>query len=210
MRVSVVINSAALGTRSARVLSSGHLPHGQRAELLRKQILPTVLAHRAVDEVVIVGEWEEGAGYRYVPSPSTRFDCTDALAQRAAGFASCHGDVVLFQHDDHAAQSECLDVLVRKYVPERTWDVLVPRRMAMDGSTPRVLNNGADEGYVMGHACVMRRAIAEAVPWTRAPAVFTWDVAYTGLLRARDARVRWVDDLVVWDLEAELGATPWK
>jgi hypothetical protein len=207
MQLSIVINSAALGPKSRTALSSGGVPYGKRAALLREQILPDAL--RTAAEVIVSGEWEPADAYRYVPCPSTHFDCTDALDQREAGFRACGGDIVVFQHDDHMWDMASLDRLIELYAADETWDVLVPARWGTDAGTQRRLNNGAREAYVMGHACVMRRPAIERAPWSGVPRVLTWDVAHTGILVAGGARIRWVEDVRVQDLEADLGARPW-
>lgn len=207
-RTSVVINSAALGSRSRGQLSSSGIPHGRRGVLLKEQILPGLIGRQGL-EVVVAGEYEPGEGFLYVSSPSVAFDCTDALQQRAAGLSASSGNIVLFQHDDHIVCDGFFQILSDKYAQDDSWDVLVPSRWAMDGGKRRRLNDGRADGYVMGHACVMRRAMAECVPWSSVPRVFTWDVEHTRLLRGRHARLLWVEDLKVWDLEGRAPGYAW-
>lgn len=205
--ISVIINSAALGERSRSVLSSVGKPYGERAALLKEKILPKVVGVPGV-EVIVVGEYEAGEGYTYVPSPSVAFDATDALKQRTDGLAASHGDIVVFQHDDHVLDAAFFQYLQGRYGADDAWDVLVPARWAYDGETVR-LNNGSGDGYVMGHACVIRRAMAEKTPWSLVDKVFTWDVSHTLALRANGARIRFVDDLIVWDLEGRAPGYGW-
>ncbi len=208
--ISVVINTAALGEVAATVLSSGSIEHGKRVNLLRDRLLPRLLNDPEVGEVIVVGEWESGAGYRYVPCGSVNYDCTDALEQRQRGFEASTGRLIVFLHDDHLPAENFFRML-RDYDVSPVWDVLVPTRLALDseGGT-HILENGFHEGYVMGHCSVLRRAICERVPWRRVPKVYTWDICHSILLRDANAKVRWADDLVVYDLESELGATPWE
>ena len=198
--ISVVINSAALGPKSRALVSSGGKIYGERATLLRDRILP---ASAEADEVIVVGEFESGPGYIYVPSPSQAFDCTDALHQRQAGFVASRGEILVFQHDDHCADPAFFETL-RRYASDTSWDVLVPDRHTMDGKrldTGAHGSPGVDESYVMGHACVMRRAMVERAPWSDVSKVITWDVVHTRQLRSCGARIRWVDDLVMFNLE---------
>jgi hypothetical protein len=206
--ISVIINSAALGDRSKAVLSSSGIPHGRRAYLLHSVILPLLRTTPEVSEIVVVGEYAAGDGYLYVPCPSVAFDCTDALAQRQAGFEASKGDVLVFQHDDHIMDLASLETLDRQYTRDDSWDVLVPRRKARSDNEVLELNSG-DGRYVMGHACVMRRSAVERAPWGQVDKVFTWDVRHTQNLTEAGARIRWVSDLVVWDLEERAPGRGW-
>lgn len=216
MSISVIVNTAARGEKSGTVVSSGGksgVTHAQRIDLLESRILPRLLHDEDVDEVIVVGEWrepKEGERFRYVPCPSVQFDCTDALDQRQAGFEASSGRILVFLHDDHLPDEWFFRLLAGIYDRMNDWQVLVPRRMALHNEQWHTLNNGEAEGYVMGHASVMRRSVVEACPWRRVPKVFTWDVCSTLLLREAKASIRWVKDLVVCDLEAEIGARPWE
>ena len=207
--VSVIINTAAMGLKARSVLSSSGIPHGQRALLLRGQVLPRLLRDPAVDEVLVVGEYEPAEGYQYIESPSVAFDATDALQQRASGAAASRGDVMVFQHDDHTIDESFFEILRTTYARDSRWDVLVPARWTMDSAGPRQLNNGSAEGYVGGHVCVMRRSIVDKAPWSAVGKVPTWDLAHTSMLRACGARIRWVEDLKVWDLEGRAPGYGW-
>lgn len=207
--ISVVINTAALGEKAQTVLSSGGVPHGARAGLLRDTIIPIVAHDPYVYELAVVGEFCSGYGYTYVHSPSVNFDCTDALVSRAKGVRATHGRVIVFLHDDHLPLPGFFQTIHEKYRDDRSWDVLVPQRVCRKGDAVIPLNNGATD-YVMGHASVMHRAAASLVPWDTIPKVFAWDVAHTDRLREMQAVIRWVDDLTVQDMETELGAEPWR
>jgi hypothetical protein len=205
--ISVVVNTCALGARSQRLLSSTGIEYGKRAALLKECILPNLTA-RTIDQIVVSGEYEAGDGYEYVHSASEAFDATDALKQRSDGFAASTGDLILFQHDDHLAATGFFHALGR-YAADDSWDVLVPARQVSDRGAVLTLNNGKPDGYVMGHACVMRRTMVEKVPWADVEKVFSWDVSHTKLLLSRGARIRWVGDLVMWDLEERAPGYGW-
>ncbi len=207
--ISVIINSAALGPRSRGILSSSGIRHGERAILLGNVILPMLRTTPEVGETIVVGEYEAGDGYRYIECKSAAFNATDALAQRQTGFEASKGDVLIFQHDDHIMDLASLEALDRQYIQDGSWDVLVPRRKARSGNAVIELNNGAADGYVMGHVCVMRRSMVEKVPWGSVARVHTWDVDHTVRLQAAGARIRWVEDLVVWDLEGRAPGYGW-
>lgn len=205
------MNSAALGERSKTVISSGGIEHGKRSDLLRFQILPRLLDDPLVTEVIVAGEWEYSKGVRYVYSPSVAFDCTDALQSRHVGFLASKGDPIVFLHDDHMPHPDFFDVLQTHYIPDPTWDVLVPRRYCSPAQhCSMALNNGKAEGYVMGHCSVMRRSAVEAVPWNTVAKVFVWDCDHSDKLKKAGQTIVWADDLYVQDLETELGAEPWR
>ena len=206
--ISFVINTAAMGERARNIASSAGKPHGERAALLKDQILPKV-TDRADAEVFVVGDYEPGEGYSYIHSTSVALDATDALQHRAVGLAASHGDIVIFQHDDHMVGGQFFEVLHDRYEPDDSWDVLVPARWARDGDQMLRLNNGSGDGYVMGHFCIMRRAMAERTPWANVAKVFAWDVSHTMALRANGAHIKWVDDLVVWDIEGRAPGFGW-
>ncbi|KKK49150.1 hypothetical protein LCGC14_3137930, partial [marine sediment metagenome] len=130
MKLSLVINSCARGSKAAETLSSGRQPHVQRAYALRNFILPAALADPTFDEVIVVGEWEPGNGYIYIEVPSVHFSCVDALAQRQAGFERSTGGWVVFQHDDHSMNNYVWDVThsLLQWIHLTEADVLVPAR----------------------------------------------------------------------------------
>ena len=99
--------------------------------------------------------------------------------------------------------------VLNRYAKDDSWDVLGPARQANDKGTIRTLNTGKEDGYVMGHACVMRRAMAEQAPWSDVEKIFSWDVSHTRLLQSRNAHIRWVGDLVMWDLEERAPGYGW-
>lgn len=211
-RVSVVINTCCLGekARSVIALKSG-IRYGERLSLLRDVLLPRLINDPLVDEVIVVGEYEPGDGYTYVECPSVAFDCTDALAQRQAGFEASHGDIVVFLHDDHLPLGDFFSSFPLSHIG---WDVLVPERLALSNPPNGmcVLNNGREGGYVMGHACVMRRVAVKAVPWSSVAKVHTWDVDHSRKLLAAGQRIVFEEDvngLAVEDMEARIGARPW-
>lgn len=198
MNLSVVINTCALGPRAASVTgSTTPTPHSARAYALHEFILPTLASDPNVSEVIVVGEFEEGDGYVYVPCPSRAFSCVDALAQRQAGFEASSGDVVLFMHDDHA-----LDARASWYL-KHLWrffdaDVVVPTRLQRRPA--KVLNNGLP-AYVGGHAAAYARWTLEAAPWGAVPKVHTWDVEHTRMLREAGARIVESHETHVYDIE---------
>jgi hypothetical protein len=202
-----IVNTISLAADADRA-SSGGRPYADRAWLLRNVILPWYASLKVFDEVVVVGEFEEGPFHRYVPCPQAYHNVGDALIQRTVGLKATHGengDWILFQHDDHLWDP-------RNSLPrtEGGFDaVLSPARMTRARAPfGERLNNGHREGYVSGHALLMRRWAAETVLWASVPPVFTWDVEYTKALKAANVPWRYAPEYVVWDLER--GAEPWR
>ena len=200
MTTSCIINTAALGPRAHDITGSRTpTPHAARAHVLRSVILP--LAMSMFDDVIVAGEWEDGAGYRYVPCPSTTFSCVDALAQRQAGFEAATGDVLVFQHDDH---------LVLPFAPAllaALRGVLVPTRKTNLRSRNEVLPNGFPS-YISGHCAIYARAVLDACPWGAVPPVHVWDIAHTAQIHAAGFPVNLSSQLIALDIE--YGATPWQ
>ena len=193
--ISLVINTCALGA-GAKTISSGGQRHSQREFVLRNFILPRAMELFA--EVIVVGEWEDGRGYTYIPCESKNFDCTDALEQRQLGFEASTGQAVAFQHDDHILE-------------KGVWcqgDVTVPERMTrLRTVEPELLNNGFGH-YISGHCALYKRHVLEKCPWGAVPKVFVWDAEHTKQIEAAGFSITWSTLHKVFDVE--MGATPWQ
>lgn len=198
MTVSLIINTAAGGDTSIHN-SSKNAFHTDRAFALRNLLLPQYCSDAAIDEVIVVGEWEPGPDYRYIHSPSTWFNCVDALTQRQLGFEAATGDTLIFMHDDHWLPYVEYNKVRGVCVPER-WTRL--RHAAGER-----LNNGAADGYIGGHCAIYNRHVLEECPWAAVPRVHTWDVEHTRQIRDAGFSITWSNMLRVWDIEK--GSAPW-
>jgi hypothetical protein len=201
-----VINTIALAKDADRI-SSGGRPYSERAWLLRNVILPWYHDLGIFDEIVVVGEYEKGPYHRYVPCAPVYHTVADALIQRDMGFAAGKrdpNDWVLFQHDDHMFDGD--NPLLGLLDP--VYGVLAPSRWTRQ-RTPEgePINDGSQDGYIMGHAVLMRNRVAERVPWTKAAPVFTWDMEYTKALCTEGIAWRYAPEYKVWDMEQ--GANLW-
>lgn len=210
--ISVVIATAALADHAATTLSSGYQPYADRAWLLRNVLLPCYVNWfpQRFREIIVVGEYEEGEGYTYVPFKSVYRNCADALLKRQAGFDALTKQTswVLFQHDDHIWDPR------NNVDPRESAYVLSPSRFTRARGAEEPLNDGFNMafdpryGHVNGHVCLMKpHVFREGFKWTDAPPVFTWDKSVTELLRDRYP-IRYAPELVTYDLER--GAEPWK
>jgi len=198
--LSVVINTAAGGNPDTKSWTGQR--HVGRAYALRNFIIPYYVAYPFVTELIVVGEWEPGPGYLYIESPSKHMNWNDALEQRQRGFLASQGEWVLFSHDDHLVEFDFLE--------DEQYDVLVPDRFTrMRSSTPERINNGSNDGYIMGHAAFYKRKVIEACPWTNVPPTHrTWDVMHTKQILDAGFHVHWDHNSRAYDVE--FGAEPWK
>lgn len=194
LKRSVIINTACLGDTTTRNSQKMAL-HASRLYALRHWIIPSYLNNKYVDELIVVGEYEAGDGYRYVSVPSVHKTCVDALAQRQAGFEAATGDWLVFQHDDH--------VLDEWFGLDARADVLSPMRVRTGVGR---LNNGEaafnPSPYISGHCAVYKRAVLEACPWGAVPPQHTWDCAHTAQIRAAGFTINWTDAMRIRDVES--------
>jgi len=200
-----VINTIALA-RDAHRPSSGHRPYHERAWLLRNVLLPWYQTLGLFDEIIVVGAFETGDGYTYVPCEAVHHSVADALIQRQRGLEASRGsadDWLLFQHDDHLWDP-------KNAVPSvDSCPVLSPSRWtrARQGGIGEPLNDGHSDGYVNGHACLMRRWAATKLQWATVAPVFTWDIEMTRRCGESGIRWRYAPEYKVYDVER--GSTPW-
>lgn len=202
--LSVAIPTVAMGQTTR--LSSGKQPYAFREYLLKCFTLPALIADPLVDEIIVVGEFEDGQGYRYVFVPNVHHDNVhDALAQRQAGFEASTGDLVLYLADDHVTDRYTIANALKYLAYGDVVSLARATRMRRVEGEP--LNSGGGR-YVNGHGALYRRDVLERVPWALAPRVFSYDVAHTAQLVAMG--VPWVTapDAVVWD--CEYLAKPWE
>lgn len=192
--ISVIVNTACLGDPTTRNSQQIGL-HATRAYALKHWIIPSYLADPHISELIVVGEFEAGDGYRYIWMPSIHKSCVDALSQRQAGFDAASGDWLVFQHDDHTLApgwQNGLDVRA---------DVLNPTRWRAGAR----LNNGEADfnpaPYISGHCAVYKRRVLETCPWGSVPPQHTWDQAHTAQIRTADFSISWTDAMRVRDVE---------
>ena len=188
MSLSVIINTIALADDANRI-SSGGRPYSDRAWLLRNVILPWYDSMGIFDQVIVVGEFEDGPFHDYVPFPQQSHTVADALLMRDAGTKALRCNDrgwVLYQHDDHLWDPRNQDEI---FLPSA--DVLAPARRtrARGGQYAEEINDGHEDGYINGHGLLMRRCVAERVPWASVEPVHTWDIEYTKALK--DAGIEW-------------------
>src|SRR3989442_12181237 len=90
----------------------------KRSQLLDEQVLPSVLAADFA-EVVVVGDFHPGRGYRYLHVPPLTQTTTDALVKRDTGTLATTAPWEFYLSDDHAVR--------RTAAPPQHWlDIVVP------------------------------------------------------------------------------------
>ena len=205
-RISLIVNTCCLGPRAHEITGSrSPTPHAFRAFMLGNAMLPFYRADVSFDEIIVVGEFVEGPGYKYVHSPSTHFSCIDALEQRQRGFEASTGDILIFTHDDHFLDYT-FGARLKAMLPfPEGVEIVLPQRRRRTFEDYQILNNGRDNGYLGGHVVLGTRRAFEIVPWGDVEKVHEWDRAMTHLVATRGVEARWTEDLWAWDVE--LGAT---
>lgn len=193
--ISLIINTCSLDP----LLAESSNPYRAHTYAQRRKFVQSLTswAHQEFDEVIVTGFYEEGPNYRYVHVKPRFRDRRDALYQREYGSRYSKGDVFVYTHDDHAPAQGFAKILRSKLNEE--WDILVPERR--HSLTADLLNNGKEDGYMGGHTFVMRRWVWAETPWFIVDTEY-WDVTLTRIWEEKGAVIRWVDDLVCYDLEA--------
>lgn len=181
----------------------------KRAALVEAQVLPSVLDAQ-FDEVVVVGDFTPGRGYRYCPVPPLTKTTTDALVKRDVGTLATTADWLFYLCDDHALR---FAPDWRAAVERTTLDVGVPQRYSMNGPQRIACNMGLDFNdpnrlYCGGHAGLFRRALVQAMPWTTMPHDRLWDLLASRAQMANGYRFGLIPELLIEDLEPE--AKPWQ
>lgn len=179
---------------------------GKREKLIQEQILPSV---NTFDEIVVVGEYKKGTGYRYLHVPDMMKSTNDALVKRDVGTIAVRSDVILYLSDDHAALPTFAAEL-RRCMADAVfaWDVLVPNRWADHPEHGRVaIPNGEKELYCGGHGGVFRRRVVMDRPWTAQKHHRNWDLISSHDQLAVGFKFVHYPKLGILDLEPE--RTPW-
>ena len=180
---------------------------GHRKALVDNAILPSVLP-QGFDDVIVVGQHHEGAGYRYLCVPGLTHTTNDALVKRDVGTLATSADVLCYLCDDHALYPDFLDVL-NQLCLANNWDVLAPSRWCIHPERGEIaLNMGIQDGYLGGHAGVFRRSVIVRQPWTTMPHHPQWDVLSSVEHQANGVRYVYAPNLRVKDLEPE--RQPWR
>lgn len=182
-----------------------------RHDLITEKVLPSVMGH-PFTEILVVGDYREGSGYRYLHVPAVLGTTVDGLIKRDTAAVATSAEVLVYLCDDHRLSPTFWDDL-QGYLPE-AWDLLAPSRYTMRENTVIPLNMGQREGYIGGHGIVARRSALRLLPWMaglhQGDAARVWDVTHTHEARRRGVRVAYAPDGVLGIEDIEPGATPWR
>ena len=181
-----------------------------RQTLITEQVLPSVLAHPFA-EVVVIGNYRDGPGYRYLHVPPVTGTTVDGLIKRDTAAVATSADIIVYLCDDHRLDP-AFWVDLESYLPE-PWDLLAPSRYCIREGLRVPLNMGRKEGYVGGHGIVVRRSALRLLPWMaglhQGDAARIWDVTYSVDAQKRGARVIFAPDGVLGIEDIEPLARPW-
>lgn len=176
----------------------------KRIPLLDDVVLPSVL-QAGFDEVVVVGDFHPGDGYRYLAIPPVTSTTVDALIKRDVGTLATNSDWLFYVCDDHA---------VRRIgqVPKDPMRIGVPSRYCYIENMIVLLNMGLDtrdpnSPYCGGHAGLYSRKLIQASPWMTMPHDRLWDLLASKLLCQNGAILTPLTDWEVEDMEPQ--AQPW-
>lgn len=186
------------------VIASRH-----RMELLDGLVLPSVLRQQ-FDEVVVVGDYHSGDGYRHLPVPPITRTTVDALVKRDVGVAATSSEWIVFLCDDHILTPNFADRLRFDLVDRGLGreHVGVPTRIALHPTHGPVELNTGLPNYCGGHAGVFHRSAVQDVPWCVAPHHPNWDVYHSHMLLSRGYHLIPLPECIVEDVEPN--ATPWR
>lgn len=176
-----------------------------RERLLDELVMPSVLA-QGFDEVVVVGSYQSGEGYRHLPVPPITRTTNDALVKRDVGVMATTSEYIVFLSDDH--RLDPFFCLALRDIPLGRRTIGVPTRITNRGPNVIYLNMGFGEGYCGGHAMVVHRTAIQEVPFTVAPHHPNWDVLHTQMLTSRGYELVQLPDCLIEDVEQ--GGEPWR
>lgn len=182
-----------------------------RHALLAEKVLPSVVG-QPFTEIVVVGDYRDGPGYRYLHVPPVTGTTVDALIKRDTAAVATSADILVYLCDDHRLSPLFWEDL-QAFLPE-PWDLLAPSRYTVREGTVVPLNMGRRESYIGGHGIVARRSALRILPWMaglhRGDAARIYDVTHTHEAARRGVRVKWAPDGVLGIEDVEPGARPWE
>lgn len=181
----------------------------RREQLLTEAVIPSVLAQRFA-EVVVVGDYHDGPGYRYLPVPPMMRNTLDALVKRDVGTVATTSPWLVYLCDDHAVVGD-FRLSVNAWAESDETDVLVPSRFADHPQHGRIrINNGEREMYCGGHGGVFKREVIASRPWSAMPHHRLWDYQSSEIQLADGWRFATMASQCVGILDLMPEARPWQ
>jgi len=162
----------------------------KRRELLDELILPSVIA-QGFDEVIVIGDYHSGPGWRHLPFRPLTGTTIEALFKRDVATMATSSDWLFYLSDDHRVHpdfSKDLAILMQEQ-PLGPKDVVVPARFCERNGEKIGLNMGwpgyLGQAYCGGHGGVFPRQAIQEVPWSVAPWDPNWDFFHSRVLMER-------------------------
>lgn len=180
----------------------------KRRGLLDEHVVPSVV-QQGFDEVVVVGPYHSGGGYRHLPFPPITDSTIDAQLKRDVGTSATSSEWLVYLSDDHKLCADFTTMLAATplFYPGGETVIGVPERYCWHGGRRVRLNMGLPE-YCGGHAGVFHRSAIQTVPWSVAPHHRNWDVLHTQMLTGRGYQLVELADCMIEDLEPQ--SQPWR
>ncbi len=185
----------------------------KRRQILDELILPSVVA-QGFDEVVVVGDFHSGPGWRHLPFRPLTGTTIDALFKRDVGTAATYSDRILYLCDDHRVHPDFSRDLARLLQETQMdgKDVIVPARFCERDGEKIGLNMGwpgyLGHAYCGGHGGIFPRTAIQEVPWSIAPWDPNWDYYHSRMLMDRGYAFHYQSgDCYIEDVEPN--SEPW-
>lgn len=185
----------------------------KRRQLLDELVMPSVVA-QSFDEVVVVGDYHSGPGWRHLPFRPLTGSTIDAQFKRDVGTLATSAEWILYLCDDHRLHpdfSKDLAQFVTEH-PIGPRDVVVPARFCERDGEKIGLNMGwpgyLGRAYCGGHAGIFPRAAIQDVPWSIAPWHANWDYFHSRILLERNYHFHYMGGSVLIE-DVEPNSEPW-
>lgn len=185
----------------------------KRRALLDDLVMPSVVA-QGFDEVVVVGDYRSGAGWRHLPFRPLTGSTIDAQFKRDIGTMATSAEWLLYLCDDHRLApdfSKDLAAFMTEH-PMGPRDVIVPARFCLRNGERIGLNMGwpgyMGMSYCGGHGGIFHRAAIQEIPWSVAPWSPQWDFYHSRILLERGYRFHYQSaSMYIEDIEPN--SEPW-
>jgi hypothetical protein len=184
----------------------------KRRELLDELVLPSVLA-QGFDEVVVIGDYHSGDGWRHLPFAPLLGNTIDAQFKRDVGAVATSSEWLFYLCDDHRVHpdfSKDLAAFMQEHHPTQQ-DVIVPARFCERNGEKIGLNMGwpgyLGHAYCGGHGGIFPRKAIREIPWSVAPWDPQWDFYHSRFLQERNYNFHYMSGTcMIEDIE---GGEPW-
>lgn len=185
----------------------------KRRQLLDDLVMPSVLA-QSFDEVVVVGDFHSGPGWRHLPFRPLTGSTIDALFKRDVGAVATSSSYLFYLTDDHAVHpdfSHDLALFMHEH-PVGPTDIIVPGRFCVRDGEQIGLNMGwpgyMGHAYCGGHGGIFPRTAIQELPWTLAPWDKHWDYMHSRILMERGYQFHYQSGSCLIE-DVEPGTEPW-